>query len=67
MKGKFYIFDSDALKNFHKRVFFSISVFFFVFIIALYRIVDVMIIDNEVKIITKFNEIEKRGNIYELG
>ena len=32
MKGKFYIFDSDALKNFHKRVFFSISVFFFVFI-----------------------------------
>ena len=65
MKGKFYIFDSDALKNFHKRVFFSISVFFFVFIIALYRIVDVMIIDNEVKIITKFNEIEKRGNIYD--
>ena len=42
---KFKIFDCDALINFHKRIFFSIIVFSLFYFRAIFRIVDVMIID----------------------
>ena len=32
MNKKFIIFDSDALKSFHKRTFFSITIFILVFL-----------------------------------
>ncbi len=65
MNNKFKIFDSDSLKNIHKRVFFSIAIFTFVFVIVLGRITDVMIITKTVekeKIIKKNYE---RGNIFD--
>ena len=34
MSKKYYIFDSDALINFHKRIFFSIIIFLFFFSIS---------------------------------
>ena len=46
MKNKFYFFDSEALKHFQKRIFFSITIFVFVFFIAFYRITDVMILSK---------------------
>ena len=62
---KFKIFDSDALKNFHKRIFFSIIVFVCFYFVAVFRIADVMIFDinNE-----EFSEIinqPERGKIYD--
>ena len=46
MNKKFYFFDSDALKNFHKRIFFSITIFVFIYFIVFFRIVDVMILEK---------------------
>ena len=43
------IFDSDALKNFHKRIFFSIIIFCCCYFLAIFRIADVMIFDISVK------------------
>ena len=62
---KFKIFDSDALNNFHKRIFFSIIVFISFYFLAIYRIADVMIFD--LKIDTKKNIVNfiPRGKIYD--
>ena len=65
MINKFKLFDSDSLKLLHRRVFFSITVFIFVFLISIYRITTVMLfpeISDE-----KFNITKKdiRGNIYD--
>jgi len=65
MQKKFYFFDSDALKNFHKRVFFSITIFIFVYLIAFYRIIDIMIIDKNQNFIKHLKPIIERGNIYD--
>ena len=65
MKSKFYFFDSDALKNFHKRIFFSITIFFFVYLIAFYRIFDVMILDSEIIEKQNSSQIIERGKIYD--
>ena len=65
MKSKFYFFDSDALKNFHKRIFFSITIFFFVYLIAFYRIFDVMILDSEIIEKKNLSQIIERGKIYD--
>ena len=65
MSKRYYIFDSDALKNFHKRIFFSITIFLFVFVIALYRIMDVMIIEKTLHSFSKTNKFIERGNIYD--
>jgi len=62
---KLKIFDSDALKNFHKRIFFSIIVFSFCYFVAIFRIADVMafgFVNNESK--NKIEEID-RGKIYD--
>ena len=51
MVKKFHFFDIDALKNFHKRIFFSIIVFIIVYSIAFYRITDLMLIDRQMNIL----------------
>ena len=65
MSKKFYIFDSDSLKNFHKRIFFSITIFIFIYLIVFYRIIDVMILDKNNIIKNNIKEVIERGNIYE--
>ncbi len=65
MFKKFRLFDSDSLKLLHRRVFFSITIFIFVYFISIYRISSVMlfpeIIDENNNNFT--NEI--RGDIYD--
>tara|TARA_B100001250_G_scaffold411617_1_gene440710 strand:- start:78 stop:1733 length:1656 start_codon:yes stop_codon:yes gene_type:complete len=61
-----FLFDSDSLKNFHKRIFFSIFVFIFIFGSAFYRISSISIssfFDDKSEIIKK--SIFVRGNIYD--
>jgi len=65
MSKKFYIFDSDALKNFHKRIFFSIIVFLLVCSIAIFRIADVMLLDITTKEISIIKQTTERGKIYD--
>ena len=42
---KIKIFDSDALKNFHKRIFLSITIFICCYFLAIFRIADIMLLD----------------------
>ena len=44
MTKSFILFDSDSLKDFHKRIFFSMLLFLFVYFVAIYRITQIMII-----------------------
>ena len=65
IKKKPFLFDSDSLKYFHKRIFFSIIVFVFFFGSAFYRISYISIlsyIEDPSKIIQKNIT---RGNIYD--
>ena len=50
----FKIFDSDALKKFHKRIFFSIVVFLCCYFLAIFRIADVMILEINLNKIKNF-------------
>ena len=43
MFNKLKLFDSDSLKLLHKRVFFSITIFVFVYFISIYRISSIML------------------------
>ncbi|OUW95089.1 MAG: hypothetical protein CBD97_03665 [Pelagibacteraceae bacterium TMED237] len=64
MLNKFKLFDSDSLKLVHKRVFFSITIFIFVYFISIYRISDVMLFNeniDEKNIISQYI----RGDIYD--
>jgi len=66
-KNKPVLFDSDSLKNFHKRIFFSILVFIFIFASAFGRINYISIssyFDNSSSITLEDNFF-KRGNIYD--
>ena len=65
MKKKFYFFDSDALKNFHKRIFFSITIFCLVYIVAFYRIIDVTLLEKSINQNSQINQIIERGKIYD--
>ena len=65
MSKKYYIFDSDALINFHKRIFFSVIIFLFVFLVAFYRIADVMLLEKSINISNDTKQITERGNIYD--
>ena len=65
MSKKYYIFDSDALINFHKRIFFSITIFVFIYFIVFFRIVDVMILKKVINLNNDIIQIKKRGNIYD--
>ena len=65
-KNKPFLFDSDSLKNFHKRIFFSVLIFSFFFSSAFCRITYISIsshFDDSSKIIIKQDII--RGNIYD--
>jgi len=62
---KFKIFDSDALKNFHKRIFFSIIIFLCCYFIAIFRIADVMIFDINSKESLEIVSKKDRGKIYD--
>ena len=66
MRKKAFLFDSDSLKNFHKRIFFSILVFIFFFTSAFYRITNIAIssyFDESLNIVSSQEFI--RGNIYD--
>ena len=70
MKKKFKLFDSDSLKLLHRRVFFSITIFIFVYCISIYRISSIMlfpdIIDDKlIDIKQKFRGdiFDRNGNI----
>ena len=65
MPKKFLIFDSDDLKKFHKRVFFSIIVFLGFYFIAIFRIADVMVFDSNIKEVRNIIENIQRGKIYD--
>ena len=65
MVKKFHFFDIDALKNFHRRIFFSIIIFLIVYSIAFYRISDLMLIDRQINIMHLKEKITVRGNIYD--
>ncbi len=63
---KLFLFDSDSLKNFHKRIFFSIFVFIFIFGSAFYRISSISVssfFEDTSEILKK--NIFTRGNIYD--
>lgn len=62
---KFKIFDSDALLNFHKRIFFSIIVFSSFYFIAIFRITDVMILDFSKKELKEKVLYSERGKIFD--
>ena len=65
MINKFKLIDSDSLKLLHRRVFFSITIFIFVYFISIYRISSIMLfpeINDEKYNITKK---ELRGDIYD--
>ncbi len=66
IKNKPLLFDSDSLKNFHKRIFFSVLVFSFCFSSAFCRITYISIssyFEDSSKVIIKKNIT--RGNIYD--
>ena len=65
-KNRKFLFDSDSLKNFHKRIFFSILVFLFFFFSVFYRISFITIssyFDNPSQV--KSEEKVNRGIIYD--
>ena len=62
---KFKIFDSDALRKFHKRIFFSIVVFLCCYFLAVFRIADVMVLEINLKKNQNYSLILERGKIYD--
>lgn len=62
---KFKIFDSDALKNFHKRIFFSIIIFLSCYFTAIFRIADIMIFDIYANESFEIVNTPERGKIYD--
>ena len=65
MAKSFILFDSDSLKNFHKRIFFSMLLFLFVYFVAIYRITQIMIIAPVDKIVKVSKTFEERGKIFD--
>ena len=65
MKKSFNLFDSDSLKDFHKRIFFSMLLFVFVYSVAVFRIVDIMVFSiDDIQI--KSTQLDyQRGKIYD--
>ncbi len=65
MLSKFKLFDSDSLKLLHRRVFFSITIFIFVYFISIYRISAIMLFpDIEYEKFSTQNT-DLRGDIYD--
>ena len=65
MLKKFKLFDSDSLKLLHSRVFFSITIFIFVYLISIYRISSVMLFPEIIENKYNVNQSNVRGDIYD--
>ena len=65
MPRKIIIFDSDTLKNIHKRIFFSITVFITIFSIIFFRIYYIMILEKLPQTINQNTLTEDRGKIFD--
>ncbi len=65
MVSKLKLFDSDSLKLLHRRVFFSITIFIFIYFISIYRISTIMLFPD---VFDEGHNIAKkniRGEIYD--
>ena len=67
MKNSLNLFDSDSLKDFHKRIFFSMIIFLFVYVIAIYRISDVMLFSNNIEFKEVLQKTSVRGKILDIN
>ena len=65
MKRKFNLFDSDSLKQLHKRVFFSITIFIFVYFVSIYRISSIMLFPEYIEERNNISKIDYRGEIFD--
>ena len=65
MNNKFKLFDSDSLKILHSRVFFSIIIFIFVYLISIYRISSIMLFPENIEQKYAFDKENIRGEIYD--
>ncbi len=65
MNNKFKLFDSDSLKILHSRVFFSIIIFIFVYLISIYRISSIMLFPEIIEQKYAFDKENIRGEIYD--
>lgn len=65
MNNKFKLFDSDSLKILHSRVFFSITIFIFVYLISIYRISSIMLFPEIIEQKYNANKENIRGEIYD--
>ena len=65
MNRSLVLFDSDSLKDFHKRIFFSMIVFLFIYFVAIYRIVAIMLFTSHSVNVTNDDKFKERGNIYD--
>ena len=65
-RNRKFLFDTDSLKNFHKRIFFSIIVFLFFFFSVFYRISFITISSYfDIPAQVKLEKKENRGLIYD--
>ena len=65
MLSKLKLFDSDSLKLLHRRVFFSITIFIFVYFISIYRISSIMLFSDLIDDTTNYVKKDIRGSIYD--
>ncbi len=62
---KFKLFDSDSLRLLHRRVFFSITIFIFIYFISIYRISSIMLFPDIIQDKNNFANNDYRGQIYD--
>ncbi len=65
MVRRLKLFDSDSLKLLHRRVFFSITIFVFVYFISIYRISSIMLFPEVLDSNTNITQNYVRGDIYD--
>ena len=65
MVKRFKLFDSDSLKLLHRRVFFSITIFTFVYLISVYRISSIILFPELIEEKKTLYEHKLRGDIYD--
>ena len=65
MVNKLKLFDSDSLKLLHRRVFFSITIFIFIYFISIYRISTIMLFPDVFDEGHKIAKKNIRGEIYD--
>ncbi len=65
MKKIFNLFDSDSLKDFHKRIFFSMLLFILVYFLAIYRITDIMLFSKDEQYSITKEKVLNRGKIFD--